>query len=367
VKARSLVAVLALIAACRPTPPSSVAAPAPRSARPTGGAEARFHLIDVGQGLAALVELPCGAALVDTGGETSFQFDSGANLRRYLDDFFARRADLDRTLDLLVLTHPHLDHTRNVEAVVDAYKVRNVVTGGDARGSGGKQQRWLEEWAESHAKLARIRSEDIPAGGHTDAIVDPIACSPVDPTIRVLWGSLGKPLAGWPERAFRNHNNDSVVVRFEFGRASFLVTGDLEEAGIEALLERHRGTGALDVDVWQVGHHGSYNATTVPLLEAMTPRIALIPMGSPDRWAKWTAWKFGHPRKQAIDRLLATTLDPRPLVEVLVGVSVETFEPRRLKRAIYGTGWDGHVVVRASATGEYQVETAHPARVTIGH
>jgi len=366
VKVHALVAAVALLAACRPAPPRSGAPASPPASRAFSATEARFHLIDVGQGFAALVELPCGAVLVDTGGETSFQFDSGANLRRYLDEFFERRPDLDRTLALLVLTHPHLDHTRNVEAVIGAYKVGNVVTGGDPRGSGGKQQRWLEEWAEGHAKLARVRSEDIPSGGRTDAVVDPIACTPVDPRITALWGSLATQPPGWPERAFRNHNNHSVVMRFEFGRASFLVTGDLEEDGIAALLERHRGTGALDVDVWQVGHHGSYNATTTPLLEAMTPRIALIPMGSPDRWAKWTAWKFGHPRKPAIERLLASSLDPRPPVDVLVGVSVETFEPLKLERAIYGTGWDGHIVVTASATGEYRVATAHPARATTG-
>lgn len=362
VKALLLAASAALLLACHAAPPAKSARPAP-----SGEPEARFHLIDVGQGFAALVEFPCGAALVDTGGETSFQFDSGQKLVRTLEAFFARRPDLDRTLDLLVLTHPHLDHTRNVEAVVSGFRVKNVVTGGEARGSGGKQQRWLEEWATSNARLATVRSEAVPPGGTTSAVIDPIACAPVDPRITALWGGVTSAPPGWTERAFRNHNNHSVVVRFEFGQASFLVTGDLEEAGIDALLERHRGTGVLDVDVWQVGHHGSYNATTAPLLQAMTPRIALVPMGSPDRWAKWTAWKFGHPRKPAIDLLLASGLDPRPPVDVLVGVSVETFEPLRLDRAIYGTGWDGTVVVAASASGSYRVETEHPVRATTGH
>ncbi len=358
-------ALLLLLSACRPATTAQAPAPSPQatSAEP----EVRFHLIDVGQGAAALVEFPCGAALIDTGGETNFKFDSGRVLRDYLEAFFARRTDLDRTLDLLVLTHPHLDHTRNAELVTDHFTVKHVVTGGDPHGSGGKQQAWLESWARTRARLETVTSASIPPGGKTSSVIDPIACRPIDPVIHAMWGSLDAMPEGWSERAFRNHNNHSVVVRVGFGRASFLVTGDLEEAGIAALLERHRASGALDVDVWQVGHHGSYNATTVPLLESLTPRIALIPMGAPDRWAKWTAWKFGHPRKKAVDMLLGAVTDARPPVDVLVGTGVETFEPLHLERAIYGTGWDGHVVVTATPTGPVRVETSHPVLATVGH
>ncbi|MBM4356706.1 MAG: MBL fold metallo-hydrolase [Deltaproteobacteria bacterium] len=369
-----ILALASLLAACRPATsaesPHARAPTEPNSAAPGAVAaepEARFHLIDVGQGAAALLEFPCGAALIDTGGETNFKFDSGRVLRDYLEGFFARRADLARTLDLVVLTHPHLDHTRNVELVVENFTVKHVVTDGDAHGSGGKQQAWLEAWARTNARLETIRSEDVPAGGKSSPVLDPIACRPIDPTIQALWGSVAAAPAGWPERAFRNHNNHSVVIRVGFGKASFIVSGDLEEAGIQSLLERHRPSGALDVDVWQVGHHGSYNATTIPLLEALSPRIALIPMGAPDRWTKWTAWKFGHPRKRAVDMLLGAVSDARAPVNVLVGTSVETFVPQRLERAVYGTGWDGHVVVTALASGSYRVETAHPVNATVGH
>ena len=78
---------------------------------------ARLHLIDVGQGAATLFEFSCAAVLVDTGGEGGEGFESGPMLKAYLDAFFKYRADLDRTLELMVLTHPHLDHTRNVELV----------------------------------------------------------------------------------------------------------------------------------------------------------------------------------------------------------------------------------------------------------
>src|SRR5262245_63399116 len=74
----------------------------------------RVHVIDVGQGAATLVEFPCAAILIDTGGERfpadpwlTAQFDSTARLMSYLRKFFAGRPDLKNQLALLVLTHPH--------------------------------------------------------------------------------------------------------------------------------------------------------------------------------------------------------------------------------------------------------------------
>lgn len=354
---------LGVLAGCKPaTLPTGTPSKAPRSVDLT----ATLHLIDVGQGAATLIEFPCGAMLVDTGGETGHLFNSGKVLNDYLEAFFARRPELARTLDLLVLTHPHLDHTRNARAVVENFTVKNVVTDGEARGSGGKQQAWVESWARAHAKLEVVAASDIAAGGKSDAVIDPFVCQGVDPKVSVLWGGLPARPDGWQERAYANHNNHSIVVRVDHGRASFILNGDLEEAGIEGLLEKHRGTGALDADVWQVGHHGSYNATTVPMLEALTPRIALIPMGPPDRWAKWTAWQFGHPRKKAVDRLLAAVSDHRAPVEVLLGTGVQTFELTGIDRAVYATGWDGHVAVRASPAGTYEITTSHPVHATLG-
>src|SRR5258708_7535315 len=71
----------------------------------------RAHFIDVGQGASTLIEFPCAAIMVDTGGEKNAEFNSDDELVAYLDSFFARRTDLNKTLHLLVLTHAHVDHT----------------------------------------------------------------------------------------------------------------------------------------------------------------------------------------------------------------------------------------------------------------
>ena len=86
-----------------------------------------------------------------------------------------------------------------------------------------------------------------------------------------------------------------------FVEISLLVTGDLEDIAIHALLEKYEGTRWLDVDIYQAGHHGSANGTTRPLMEAMTPSLALIAMGDPERQHQWTAWAYGHPRAVVVD------------------------------------------------------------------
>jgi competence protein ComEC len=61
--------------------------------------------------------------------------------------------------------------------------------------------------------------------GLTDEIIDPVVCAGVNPRIRVLSGEQ-KTNPGWPQREFDDENNHSVVIRIDFGEASFLFTGD---------------------------------------------------------------------------------------------------------------------------------------------
>jgi hypothetical protein len=188
------------------------------------------------------------------------------------------------------------------------------------------------------------------------SIVDPLACPRIDPRIRVLSG--GHP--GSNSGEFGNPNNHSLVIRVDYGAASFLFTGDLELPGIARLLTRYAGTPALDVDVYAVGHHGAENGTTLPLLAAITPEIAVISMGPPVRIGGKSAWKHGHARRDTVEMLEGVISRPRAApIDVLVADGPETFTVlgHQLSDAIYGTGWDGDVVVSAGADGVFEVAT----------
>jgi competence protein ComEC len=334
--------------------------PPPRVELPPGpepgpNAAMHIHLIDVGQGAATLIEFSCGAVLVDTGGESNRMFDSEKQLIRYLDRFFKIRPNLHNTLALLVLTHPHIDHTRSAMAVFRRYHVQNVVTDGLMTSSGGEQEAELLEAAQ-RARIGdeRVKGKEVPPKGVHDSVIDSISCPDGDPDIRAFWGQVGF--------ADGNANNDSVVMRFRLGKASFLITGDLELDGISELLKRFGASGELRSDVFEVGHHGSYNATTKPLLEAIQPKLALIGMGRIEREDTWSAWAYGHPRIEAIELLEAALASGtrRTPIHVSVGLGHKQFETRDITAPIYATGWDGDVTVTLYADGREPVVRTHP-------
>jgi len=330
-----------------------MAAPAP-----IAGPLMRVHFIDVGQGAATLFEFPCGAVLVDTGCESNGMFDSTEQLNLYLEEFFAERPDLDGQLTSLVITHPHIDHTRGVRVVRDRFAPKNVLTNGQTNGSGGAQQKMLHRYAADHegdVGFKTIWLDDIPALGLTSEVIDPLDCADgIDPKVTVMWGQV-RTNPGWGASAFKNPNNHSLVVRIDFGEASVLVTGDLESEAIQDLVARYQGTDLLNVDIYQVGHHGSDNGTTDELIAAVTPECAVVCMGPNEREAMWTAWAYGHPRAGIIDALQAGVSGTRQGVDVQVASGVSIFQTRHLTHAIHGTGWDGTVVMEAGVDGRFQM------------
>lgn len=341
----------------------------------------RVHVLDVGQGEAILVEFPCGAMLIDTGGEVTPAsedapaFDSDDALESQLRAFFAGRPDLDHTLDLLVLTHPHLDHTRGVTRLIEMVEdgeltISHIVTNGaEGSGSGVRQQRELHDFAETHATprwyvLERKARPD----GQSNDIIDPFpACSRdrdlpaadrIDPVITALWGRIddASTLSGyWPREDLDNGNNHSVVLRVDFGSASALFPGDLEVMGIASLIETFGKKGLLDVDLYKAGHHGSYNGTTAALVNAMSPELAVISAGPPHRTGEWTAWSYGLPRWAAVSDMLGdndsdgVALDRERSITVPIGTGWNgehgIFVDKPIPGAVYSTGWDGALSV----------------------
>jgi beta-lactamase superfamily II metal-dependent hydrolase len=321
--------------------------------------EMAVHYIDVDQGAAALLEFSCGAIMIDAGGRGT---NAGDHLVAYLSAFFDRRADLNRTLDAVYVTHTHIDHNSNLRRIAQTFGIKNYIHNGLVTGSGSGMAKWMLK----HAALASppipvspISNRDLEPAGNTglsSAAIDPVACSGHDPDIRVLSGSWADN-PGWNQTEFKNGNNHSVAIRVSLGDAAFLFTGDLEVEGIEQLLHRFAGTAMLDVDVYEVGHHGSPNGTTPELLDAMTPDIAVISAGDPAIQESWTAWAYGHPRRALVEFVAFHVGNARPPASVLVGDRVKNFSPLTLSKAVYATAWDGDIVIRGKADGAIGVVT----------
>lgn len=316
-----------------------------------GPDEMRAHFVNVGQGDATILEFACGLMLVDAGrGRDGIPDDV---LTDYLRRLFAERPDLSPAITTIIATHNHEDHTLLIEEVAESFPTTWIVENGIRRGSGHADI----DAAHSRHNVSLLdvdHSVVTPGGVHlSEADLIDGSCTPnaEDPIVTIL--AADPPDTGGTE------NNYSVVSRIDFGEVSFLFTGDLQNAGIQRLLNLHAGTSALNVDVYQVGHHGANNGTTDELLTALSPEIAVFSMGACDHS---DAIQHGHPRDsivQMVRSAVTGTRDPARRVRTAVGAG-EPFRQRVLRQAVYGTGWDGDVVIVASADGTFEVITERP-------
>jgi competence ComEA-like helix-hairpin-helix protein len=135
----------------------------------------------------------------------------------------------------------------------------------------------------------------------------------------------------------------------------------MEQESVEKMLEKYQGTDLLDADVYRVGHHGSVNATTEPLVETMSPDFAVFSMGAFDRQLPHTGWAYAHPRREVVQMLQEHISTSRPAIQVKAGKKGASpdhgafFVDLNVDKALYATGWDGTVALEATPEGKWTV------------
>ncbi len=216
-------------------------------APPPGCADA--HVLDVGQGLAVVLQTPSSTGLYDTG----IAFRGGGSIAEHVVLPFLR-ARAVRNLDWIVVSHADIDHSGGIGTVLEYSPQSRVLTGEPlaVEVPGAGRCRSGQRWQEDGVRFSVLH----PAPGNAGT-----------------------------------GNNASCVLLVEIGAHALLLTGDIEARAERALL---RNGSLRAVDVVVVPHHGSLTSSSGPFAARLAPAIAVVPAGFRNRW--------GFPKQAVVDR-----------------------------------------------------------------
>ncbi|MBA7484156.1 ComE operon protein 3 [subsurface metagenome] len=225
----------------------------------------KLHLsfLDVGQGDAILIQKGNQQILVDGGpSPQAIGIELGKKLPFW-----------DRTIELMVLTHPSADHVTGLVEVLNRYKVKQVLYP-DLDFKSDIYDEWLRLLKEKNIE-------------HTIAQ----AGQQIDLGEGVIIKVLSPPRPPLTDTE-SDIDNNGVVLRISLDKVSFLLTADIMWEGEFELIARRAD---LNSTVLKVGHHGSATSTTPEFLAVVSPQLAVISVGADNR--------FGHPSHEVMERL----------------------------------------------------------------
>jgi competence protein ComEC len=231
--------------------------------------ELKVWIFDVGQGDAIFIETPEGKQiLVDAG--------AGGTILTKLGEVML---PWDRTIDAVVVTHPHADHEGGLPEVLRRYNVGTIYETG-VLGYNDLQETVEELVFEKGIETVMV----------TDKLPPP-----------TLGEGLGvgvlAPDTNLQNKKIDNLNNSSIVLLLTYGETSILLTGDAafeeEPEILNDIIE--------PIDVLKIAHHGSVTSTSREFLETVAPRYAIISVGAEN--------DYGHPHPATLERLKTQNIE----------------------------------------------------------
>ena len=256
----------------------------------SSGERLRVTALNVGQGDSFLIQAP---------GPATVLVDGGPDPDNLVLELGQRLPQWQRSIDLVVLTHPDTDHLSGLMGLMERYEVGVVIQCGVNCVTPGNEADYMA-W---EALLTREGITPLEAQVGTRVLING------DFVLQVLHPPP-RPLLGTDAHA----NNNSVMLRLEYGETSFLFTGDVE-AFAEGYLLR-QGV-PLESTVMTTPHHGSNSSSSPEFIDAVDPGLVLISSGSENR--------YGHPHPETLATLARRLPPDRILNTAEVGaIRVET-------------------------------------------
>jgi len=220
---------------------------------------------DVGQGDAIFIETPQGHQIL---------IDGGPDLT-ILEKLAAEMPFYDRTIDLIILTHPESDHYFGLFEVLKRYEVENILWTGVVRDT-AEWKEWVRLIEEEGAEVRIAEAGQRITIGKSDF-----------PTILEVL----HPFENLADQKIKDSNDTSIVARLVFGNVSFLFTGDISKKIEAKLVEQNND---LDSDILKIAHHGSKTSSSLGFLEQVSPEVAVIHVGENS---------YGHPHPEVLANL----------------------------------------------------------------
>lgn len=232
------------------------------TARSRGGdGELTVAFLDVGQGDGIFIETPDGVQVLIDGGPD-------ATVLRELGGVMGVG---DRSIDVVIGTHPDKDHVAGLVDVLSRYQVAQVIRTENVNDTAPSEAFDMavedEGMNVSYARAGQVWQ----LGASTTLTILSPASNPKD------WES----------------NAASIVSLLRYGNTEFLLTGDAGE-GTELFLVEQYGD-LLESDVLKLGHHGSRTSTSEVFLETVQPQYAVVSAGKDN--------EYGHPHEEVVERV----------------------------------------------------------------
>ena len=225
------------------------------------------NFFDVGQGDSIFIQTPQNHQIL---------IDGGPSDKIILKKLSGAMPQWDRTIDLIILTHPEHDHIAGLIEVLKAYKVENIMWTGIKRDT-GEYKEWQRLIEQEGANIIIAQAGQKIFSNQGSKYYE----------IEVLY-----PFESLENQEVKSVNNSSIITRLSFGENSFLFTGDAFKSVESELIEQ--GV-YLDSDALKVGHHGSKTSSSQNFIEQVSPKIAVIQCGKDNR--------YGHPYSETLATL----------------------------------------------------------------
>jgi competence protein ComEC len=218
----------------------------------------QVYFLDVGQGDSIVITASSGeVVMIDSGPDESLIFQK------------LRTLNISH-IDLLIASHPHTDHITGMDTIIDTYQSRGFVDIG------------IPHTTKAYECLIHaIQNNNLNYYQATERKI----------SLGLLIFHILPPANPYLE--ISELNNNSAVIRLDYGKVSFLFPGDIESERESQLLEESRNQ--LNVDILKVPHHGSFDASSIGFIQAVSPSVAIISCGKDN--------PYGYPHHETLQTL----------------------------------------------------------------